>query len=409
MHSDSLFQVDLSAVARNAAAFSRLLGPRAVCCGVVKADAYGLGARPVAETLIAAGMPLVAVFRVEEALDLLSSPLGRPVLILGAVRSLCPMHPLMPALAAGDVQLVVHDRMQLDEIAAVAGSFPGAIHVHVMVDVGMRRGGCSPSDAPELVEAVKRMPGIGLAGIMTHFTSAGTDAEATQSEQTVFCEVLNRVGRLPEGCRVHAAATAAAARDAIYHHGMVRIGLGWVGCIPGDDSIAPHWASQLSPAVRWRSSLHHVHDVKAGDSVGYGQCWRARKDTRVGIVPVGYADGIPLAAGACDGREGAKIAIMDPGGTHIVGYATVIGAVSMDQLAIDLGDVPGDPSGSPGRVVEVISAAHEGPTSLRGFAAACGITPHQLLAGIGPRVRRVLVNREEAAAQTEAWHPAAAV
>jgi alanine racemase len=100
---------------------------------------------------------------------------------------------------------------------------------------------------------------------------------------------------------------------------------------------------------------------------------------------------------------------MDPGGTHIAGYATVIGAVSMDQLAVDLGDVPGDPGGESGRVVEVISASHEGPTSLRGFADACGITPHQLLAGIGPRVRRVLVNREEAAAQAEAWHPAAAV
>ena len=409
MHSDSLFDVDLAAIGRNAATVSRLVGPRAVCCGVVKADAYGLGARPVAETLIRAGMPLVAVFRVEEALDLLSSPLGRPVLILGAVRSLCPMHPLMPALAAGDVQLVAHDRAQLDEIGAAADTLPGPIHVHVMVDAGMRRGGCPPSDAPDLVEAAIQMPRIALAGVMTHFTSAGTDDAATRAEQAVFDDVLERIGRLPEGCRVHTAATAAAARDSAYHHTMVRIGLGWVGCIPGDQPSAAPWASQLIPAVRWRSSLHHVHDVRCGDAVGYGQRWRSDRDTRVGIVPVGYADGIPLGAGACGGRAGAKIAVMAPGGERLAGYASVIGAVSMDQIAIDLGDVPDVSDVGPGRLVELISATHEGPTSLHGFAAACDITPHQLLAGIGPRVRRVHAKRGEAATQTEPWQPAAAV
>jgi alanine racemase len=129
----------------------------------------------------------------------------------------------------------------------------------------------------------------------------------------------------------------------------------------------------------------------------------------VGIVPVGYADGIPLAAGCCDGRGGAKIAVMSLDGNEIAGHATVIGAVSMDQIAVDLGEIPGASALEPRRSVEIISATPEGPTSLRGFAAACGITPHQLLAGIGPRVRRLLVNREEAAAQIEAWHPAAAV
>jgi alanine racemase len=409
MHSDSLFHVDLAAIARNAAAFSRLVGPPTVCCGVVKSDAYGLGARPVAETLTQAGMPLVAVFRVEEALDLLSSPLGRPVLILGAVRSLCPMHPLMPSLASGDVQLVVHDLPQLKEIGAVATPLPGPLQVHVMVDAGMRRGGCPPSEAPQLVEAAMQMPGIGLAGLMTHFTSAGTDAAATRAEQAVFSEIVDRIGRLPEGCRVHAAATAATVRDPAYHQGMVRIGLGWVGCIPGDEALSAAFGSQLSPAVRWRSSLRHVHHVQEGHAIGYGQRWRAKRDTRVGIVPVGYADGIPLAAGACDGCEGARIAVVSSAGERIAGYATVIGAVSMDQIAIDLGDLPEVSAVEPGRAVEIISATHEGPTTLRNFAAACGITPHQLLASIGPRVRRVLVNREETVSQTEAWHPAAAV
>ena len=409
MHSDSLFYVDLASIARNTAVFARLVAPRAVCCGVIKADAYGLGGRPVAETLTQAGMSMVAVFRVEEALDLLSVPLGRPVLILGAVRSLCPMHALMPALAAGSVQLAVHDSSQLNEVAAVAKTLSRSIHIHLMVDTGMCRGGCPPGKTRELFDAAMGMPGIALAGLMTHFTSAGTDADATRAEQAIFSEVLDDLGRLPKGCRVHAAATAAAVRDHAYHHDMVRVGLGWVGCVPGDAHMAAPLASQLSPAVRWASTLSHVHEVPAGQSVGYGRRWQAASDTRVGIVPVGYADGIPLAAGCCDGRGGAKIAVMSLDGNEIAGHATVIGAVSMDQIAVDLGEIPGASALEPRRSVEIISATPEGPTSLRGFAAACGITPHQLLAGIGPRVRRLLVNRQEAAAQVEAWHPAAAV
>ena len=144
MHSDSLFHVDLSAIAQNASMFARLVGPDAVCCGVVKADAYGLGARPVAETLMWAGMPLVAVFRVDEALDLLSLAACRRVLVLGAVRSLCPMHPLVPGLADGRIELVVHDEHQLREIAALAAGQSIAIQVHVKVDTGMGRGGCGP-------------------------------------------------------------------------------------------------------------------------------------------------------------------------------------------------------------------------------------------------------------------------
>jgi len=409
MHSDSLFHIDLAAIARNAGIFARLVGPRTVCCGVIKADAYGLGARPVAETLTRAGLPLVAVFRVEEALDLLTVPLGRPVLILGAVRSLCPMHPLMPALAAGSVQLVVHDRGQLAEVAAAASTLSRPIHIHVMVDTGMCRGGCSPHDARALVDAARNARGVAIAGIMTHFTSAGIDADATRAEQAIFSDVLSGLGSLPDGCRVHAAATAATVRDEVYHHDMVRIGLGWAGCVPGEARLAADWATRLTPVARWTSTLRHVQHLSAGQSVGYGRRWRAARDTRVGIVPVGYADGIPLSAGCCDGCGGVKIAVLSPDGRDVAGYATVIGAVSMDQVAVDLGDVPAAARLESGRGVEILSATPAGPTSLRGFADACGISPHQLLARIGPRVRRVLVNREEVAAQAEAWQPAAAV
>jgi alanine racemase len=407
MHSDSLFHVDLSAIAQNASMFARLVGPEAVCCGVVKADAYGLGARPVAETLRGAGMPLVAVFRVEEALDLLSLPERGQILVLGVVRSLCPMHPLVPGLADGCVELVVHDKHQLREIAVLAAGQSIAIRVHVKVDTGMGRGGCGPHEAAELIQLVLQTPGVALAGVMTHFTSAGTNADATTEQAALFTRILNGV-QLPAGCRVHLAATAATVRDRAYHHGMVRIGLGLVGCIPGSESLANAWAGQLIPAVRWVSALSHVRSIQAGQPVGYGQTWRASQDTTIGIIPIGYADGIPRQAGSSQTDTGASIAILQPDGKTVAGHVPVIGLVSMDQIAVDLGGIDGGSDIEPGRAIEVLSATQEGPSSLRGFAAACGLSPHQVLVGINPRVRRVHARVQEVASSHESWQSATA-
>ncbi len=407
MHSDSLFHVDLSAIAQNASMFARLVGPDAVCCGVVKADAYGLGARPVTETLMRAGMPLVAVFRVDEALDLLSLAACRRVLVLGAVRSLCPMHPLVPGLADGRIELVVHDEHQLREIAALAAGQSIAIRVHVKVDTGMGRGGCGPREAAKLIETVQHTPGVALAGVMTHFTSAGTDADTTADQAALFARMLKGL-QLPAGCRVHAAATAATVRDRAYHHGMVRIGLGLAGCIPGSESLADAWAGQLIPAVRWVSALSHVRSIQAGQSVGYGQTWRAPQDTTIGIVPVGYADGVPRQAGSTQDRAGASIAVLQSDGRTMAGHAPVIGLVSMDQIAVDLGRIEGCAHIEPGRMIEVFSATQDGPSSLRRFGAACGVTPHQVLVGIGPRVRRVHANVQAVASSRESWQSATA-
>jgi alanine racemase len=131
----------------------------------------------------------------------------------------------------------------------------------------------------------------------------------------------------------------------------------------------------------------------------------------IGIVPVGYADGIPPAAGATDQRCGASIRVHPPqsvaSGEGRGAAAAIVGAVSMDQIAVDLGALRGRADSFVGRGVEIIETAHNGPHSLRGFAQACGLTPHQLLVGIGPRVPRVSVSRPLVEQPSEAWQAAA--
>ncbi len=411
MDTDSLLHVDLAAIGRNARLMVELAAPRATCCGIVKADAYGLGARRVAKALIDAGMNRLAVFRVEEALDLLEMRSAVPILLLAPVRSLSPIHPLASAVQRGHVELVLHDHRILEDLAALAKLGSGPISVHVEVDTGMCRGGMKPSSACDLVDKILRTPFLRLAGIMTHFTGAGWDAETTREQHKRFQRVIDAIGPVPDSCLIHAAATAATVRDSAYHWDCVRIGLGWCGCVPGHEDLATRMEHRLTPAISWRSSVCHVHEVTAGTPVGYGGVWTAPQDTVIGIVPVGYADGIPPTAGATNEHGGASLRV-GPGqrgaasSSHRVN-AQIVGAVSMDQVAIDLGTPSGCRESFVGRAVEIIAATDIGPNSLRGFAEACGVSPHQLLVGIGPRVPRVAVNRPQVAQTSSEWQAAA--
>jgi len=230
-----------------------------------------------------------------------------------------------------------------------------------------------------------------LAGVMTHFTDAGCDAASTLREHALFRTTLDRIGGLPRGCRVHAAATAAAAQSPAFHHDLVRIGLGWAGWVPGTvppGSHAAAMAGALRPAVTWTSSVSHVHRLERGHRVGYGGRWLAAKATCIGLVPVGYADGIPPAAGGTPEAPGATVLVESAGGWTI--RAPIIGAVSMDQIAVDLG--PDGEHHGLGAAVTVVGGANGSGAGLPEFAAACGVTPHQVLVGIGPKVQRTYRN-----------------
>ena len=382
MHLDSLLQVDLAAISHNTAVLMRMLSPETACCGVVKADAYGLGACRVAEALQLGGMGMLAVFRVEEALDLLSAEIGCPILVLGPVRGLSTMHPLMPGLASGQVELVLHDDNQLRDVERIAAASGVTVGVHVEFDSGMRRGGSRDSDAVTLIHGVMKSKAIRLAGVMTHFTDAGRDTASTAHEHDAFLSLMDRVGRLPRDCKLHVAATAATVRSTDYHHDLVRIGLGWAGWVPGDQAASRRLG--LKPAVSWTSRVIHIHQLSAGDRVGYGGLWTAPRNTCIGLVPVGYADGLPPTAGATAGRPGARVHVAAQNGWQA--EAPIVGTVSMDQIAIDLG--PAGRSQGEDLTVTLIGASDDAGASLPEFASASGVSPHQLLVGIGHRVRR---------------------
>ncbi|MHC5023531.1 MAG: alanine racemase [Planctomycetota bacterium] len=393
----SVLEINLSAVVRNLHTIRRMVGRHCALCPIVKADAYGLGAAKVAPALVEAGADLLAVYTPAQAAELLESGLRIAVLVMMPTRDLRPRGSLAAALDAGQVHLALHDAPQLDDLAALARRLASPLPVHLEVDTGMSRGGCPLDDAPALIRRLHEDPRLLLAGLFTHFARAEHDDPYTDRQMSIFNRLLESERDLigPD-CLVHAANSFALLRDARYHKSMVRFGLAWAGYGPewmtGERRIDA--AAPLEPVLAWSSRVVHVRTIPAGTTVGYGATWTARRRSRVGLVPVGYADGLPMGLGSTDAEpRPAVVGVrLDDESGPCRHHVPIIGAVNMDQVTIDLTDVPlprDDARASGlGLHVELISTDRQAPNHLPTLARAAGTIPHEMLCRLNPRIPR---------------------
>jgi len=433
MRDTSTLEISLPAIDENMATLRRLVGPACRLCPIVKADAYGLGAPQIARRLAQAGADMLAVYSPEQAAAALRAAPGVPVLVLMPVRDIRRTDELSRALVAGQLHLALHDEAHLATLVALGERFGTVIPIHLEVDSGLGRGGAHPDEALQLLSSIAATRWVRLAGVMTHFAGVRTDEAGTRRQLAAFNRVLRAIWpetdangalgdgldalpeRVPDGVVVHVASTYALLRDASYHQRMVRFGLAWAGY--GIDELAPHermpGAEALVPALTWASQIVQLKCLPAGGFVGYGSLWRAKRQTLLGLVPVGYADGYPRSAGA------AQVGIVLPqtlphlpptnpadgdGAARLERrFVPVVGAVNMDQISIDLTDLLLEPpaAGSAlaamrlppgldlGTRVELISPDRSAPNHLPRVAAAAGTIPHELLARLHPGIRRV--------------------
>jgi len=396
MADTSVIDINLSAVEHNLAVMREMVGDGCLLCPVVKADAYGLGAAKLAKRMAGCGADMFAVFSPEQAAALSAAAVGKPVLILMPVRDFSRSDDLYRMLVSGSLHLTVHDARHLDELQRLAEKFAAVLPVHLEVDTGMSRGGCLPEEAAVVLRRIASSRWVRLAGVLTHFTNSRSDPERTRAQMDAFDALLTReAASIPSDRIVHVASSYAALRHRRFHRSMVRFGLAWTGlALDGIESGEMLWESeQLRPIVSWRSQVAQVKMIPAGASAGYGSLWTAERETRVGLVPVGYADGYPISRSRRDPRE-VRIRAVGLGGS-IDGWAPVIGAVNMDQIAIDLTDVEGLeqlPGGGVGVEVELVSTDRDAPNHLPRIAAAAGLIPYEFLCRLNPRIRRSYVN-----------------
>ncbi|MCC6909885.1 MAG: alanine racemase [Phycisphaerales bacterium] len=391
----SEIQVDLQRLAHNVGVLRRVIGRNVELCCVIKADAYGLGATRIARWMDHLPIDLLAVYTLEQAEQLCKANVGKPLLVLMPIHDVPRPGPVYRAVVSGRLHFVVHDLAHLNHLIALADSIGCRLPIHVEVDTGMSRGGANVADVREMLERVASTRAVELHGFFTHFASAEGDERATAAQLDAFNALAAEMDALiPESCRLHAASTHAVLRDPKYHLDMVRIGLAWTGfgCEALREEVHLAAGEALLPIVTWTSRLVHTKWIEPGTTVGYGRTWRARRRTRVGLVPVGYADGYPVTLSN-------KAVVRVQAGSQWC-EAPVIGRVSMDQLTVDLTDLA--VAVGVGASVELIGSDPAAGNHLPTLAAQANLQPYMLLCGLSPRISRIYRNQVLPQPQVEA-------
>jgi alanine racemase len=373
-------RVDLAALESNFTAIGKYLageaelnrkagrGP-AVAPGiiaVVKANAYGHGARRVAAALEAAGATMLAVADIEEGVDLRKSGVRVPILIFGAL-SVSDLdgvfdHDLTPTISSPATG---------DALQKAAAKRKTSLHYHLKIDTGMNRLGFRHDNLTRTLPKLLASQNLKLDAVHTHFATADEPgSKAFEEQRTRFESAAATLDALGAGPRVrHAANSAALLRDSRVWFDFVRPGLLLYGLVP------PPMAStiELRPVMSLTSRVVAVKGVRVGETVGYGGRFTADRPVTLAVIPAGYADGL-------DRR------LENHGHVLIRGRrAKIAGAVSMDMLTADVTDIDGVGPGD-----EVVFLGSQGTQLIdaREMAAWIGTIPYEILCRLGSRVER---------------------
>ncbi len=360
--------INLAAIERNARSLRARLDERTELCAVVKADGYGHGAVASARAALAGGATRLAVATAAEADQLSRAMPGVRVLVMGPLEG----EELGLALAVG-AEIVAWTAPFVRRVAAI--STEEVAKLHLKLDTGMGRWGVrGESAAMELAALIDETAGVELVGLMTHLTEADKDdLSFTHAQLARFSSVASRLCDAHPGVLLHAANSAATLRLPAAHFDMVRCGIALYGLDPMQVS-ARQWG--LEPALELHSYVAKVDRIDAGDSVGYGRAFVAATPTHVGTVPIGYADGVRR--------------VIDQGVEVLIAGARypLVGRVSMDCLAVDLGPTTGI---EPGAEVVLIGANLTESISAEEVAQKYQTINYEVVCSLSGRVGRMYV------------------
>jgi alanine racemase len=368
--------VDLDAVRHNVRTLKERVEGRAFMA-VVKADGYGHGMLEVARAAREAGADWLGVAVMEEALALRAAGDTGPVLSWLAV----PGEDYRPAIET-DVDVTAYTVSELDEIRAASAAVGTRARVQLKIDTGLSRGGSTQEAWPDLVAAAVAAEAAGevaVTGIWSHFAcSDEPEHPANDAQEEVFrwaLDLAERSGLRPEVRHLSNSAGALTRRSSWFD--LVRFGIATYGLTPMPE-VASSAELGLIPAMTVQGRFAVVKEVPAGSGVSYGHTYVTERDTTVGVVPMGYGDGIPREASS-------KAPVLAAGQVR-----TIAGRVCMDQFVLDLGDADAA-SGDP--VVLFGPGVHGEPTA-QDWADACGTISYEIVTRIGGRMQRRYVGTD---------------
>jgi alanine racemase len=359
--------VDVGAIERNCARLAGDLAGDAALCAVVKADGYGHGAVESARAALAGGATWLAVAAAAEAAELRDALPDSRILTMGA---LTPAE-LDVALAAGS-DVAVWRAEFLELVTERAEAIGEPVRVHLKYDSGMGRlGDPYPEAVAALVNAAASDPRLEPAGLWTHFATADERGSAYFDDQLRrFDEMARPLKRKHPEMLLHAANSAATLRDPESHFDMVRCGVAIYGLDPFQGDPAD---SRLEPALELHSYVADVKRFEQGASAGYGQRWTAPDDTWVGVLPIGYGDGV--RRGLTNNADVLVRGVRYP----------LVGTVSMDNITIDLGP---ETDVEPGAPAVLIGPQGDDRILAEEVARSLDTINYEITCGISARVPR---------------------
>lgn len=346
-------------------------------CAMVKANAYGHGAPGVVEALSGMGLFFWGVATIAEALELRQCRVREPILLLrplGLYEPARDAEETIDAILEQDIRPTIVSVEGIRLLAQRCAHRRTIARVHLKVDTGMGRNGCLAADTVELALAIRARPFLELEGIYSHF--AGTDEltlDFARRQQAVFQKVLDELAA--RGVRIpirHLANSGAIFNLPEARLDMVRPGV----ALYGYGARFMRGSERLRPSLRLEAPVIMAKWIQAGATCGYDRTFTARRATRTGLLPLGYADGFD--------RRWSNAGQVSFGNRLI----PVIGRVSMDLTILDLTDAP---EVAPGSAVCIISDRREDPHSVESLAKSLDTIPHEITCALGSRAERVLI------------------
>ena len=334
---------------------------------VVKADAYGLGAVPVAKRAIEVGVEMLGVASVAEGTELREAGIEAPILVM-----VQPRQDDLPIAVRDKLRLTLSDLQTAERLGDIARKAKSVASVHCEIDTGMGRQGFAVEEAPKELSDLTRISNVDIEGIFTHFASADIPEDPfTENQIRSFRQLLKQLDR--DGIPYEAAHAANSA--AIFNYpqscfDMVRAGLFSYGVWPGE---RPDNVASLERVVTWESSIVLIRNMPGGASVSYGRTYRVPGPSKLAAVPVGYADGYPFA-------------LSNRGDVLVRGQrCPVRGRVTMNEMLVDVTDVS---DAVVGDKVTLIGRDGKGEVTVEELAERANTISYEIMTGIGAAVAR---------------------
>jgi len=367
--------IHLDRFIRNINIIKARIGQNRHICVPVKADAYGHGALEIAKTSLEAGAFSLGVATLTEGINLRKGGINAPILLFNQ-----PHPDEIPEIITFNLTPFISDIWCVDVLSKQAAAERKRLPVHIKIDTGMGRLGCRTEEALSLAKHITACPGLELAGIATHFAvsdSADTeDIIYTKRQIEQFMETINTIkdAGIDPGL-IHAANSGGVILHTDSWFDMVRPGILLYGykTVEENEISSQYEPIQVEPVMEFKTIVPLIKKVKKGESVSYGRTWTASQDTLIGILPAGYADGLPLFASG-------KWQVVINGKTY-----PLAGRVCMDMCIADLG-----PDSTVRRWDEAVIFGGSAPDAAE-LARRIGTIPYEITCNINNRVPRVYV------------------